>query len=126
MGYCCIFWANLTPFSLQALFHSAHPPADAHVSRYIFGEHYTGKHPHTAVIAACLHILFHCSPDTAETLGGAGWHNTRRHREDNFYAPCAELKPYEIKYPKQFLARPVTEAWTEGGDMEDGAPQARL
>ena len=55
----------------QALFHCARAPfaGSSPVRRYIFGGHYTG------------------------------WHNRRRHREDNFYQQCEELAPFENEHP---------------------------
>ena len=73
----------------QALFHSARPPTARSVRRYIFGGHYTG------------------------------WHNRRRHREDNFYAPCDELRRFEEAHPLLFRPRPVEEE----GDGESGGGQ---
>ena len=63
----------------QALFHSARPPTARSVRRYIFGGHYTG------------------------------WHNRRRHREDNAYAPSDELRRFEEARPLLFRPRPVEE-----------------
>jgi ectoine hydroxylase-related dioxygenase (phytanoyl-CoA dioxygenase family) len=85
------------------MFHSARPPAATagHVRRCIFGGHYTG------------------------------WHNRRRHREDNFYQLSSTplLAEYENRYPHFFLPRPVVEGATEENAPEgDGtrAAAARL
>ncbi len=78
----------------SCLFHYARAPAGtAGVRRYIFGGHYTG------------------------------WHNRRRHREDNFHrlSSTPEMADLEKRYPRLFLPRP-----TANGDTEDAVPEELL
>ena len=74
------------------LFHYARaPPAgSAGVRRYIFGGHYTG------------------------------WHNSRRHREDNFHrlSSTPEMADLEERYPRLLLPRPTADSDTEEAATE--------
>ena len=75
----------------SCLFHYARSPATTvGVRRYIFGGHYTG------------------------------WHNRRRHREDNFHrlSSTPEMADLEQQYPRLFLPRPTTK-----GDSEESVPE---
>lgn len=81
------------------LFHYARPPAaTSGLRRYIFGGHYTG------------------------------WHNRRRHREDNFHqiSSTREMVALEKRYPRLFLPRPTLNGETEESVAEELQAVARM